>query len=91
MLLLWNELPYFHTVELIFHPCVEALVSGMLDLARLLEEYGCQVHKHPYVLGFAVSANQVKIVDYLLSNYKYPLNYEYVGPQNCIDVGQERL
>ena len=85
------DLPYFHTVELSLHPCIEALASGMLDIVKLMEEYGCQLHKNVYALGFAVRANQVEVVEYLLINYKYPLNYEYVGPWNCRLVGGEQL
>ena len=86
-----TNLPYFRTVELKFNPCIEALASGLLDMVKLMEEYECELLENIYALGFAVHGNQVEVVDYLLSNYKYPLNYEYVGPMNYIDVGTEQI
>ena len=88
------NLPYFHTVELRCHPCIAALASGMLDMVRLMEEYECELLEKIYPLGFAVRENQVEVVDYLLSNYKYPLNYDYVLPRNnykLIGVRSEQI
>ena len=74
-----TNLSHISTRRLHYHPCIAALTSGRLDLVRLMEEYGCQLHKHPYALSYAVRSNRVEMVDYLLSNYKYLLNNGYVG------------
>ena len=88
-----THLPYFDTVKLNSNPCIAALAStnSTPDMVRLMEEYGCQLHKHPYALSLAVCANRVEVVDYLLNNYKYPLNceYMYAGPTNCENIGSQ--
>ena len=80
-----TNLPYLNIEELDLHPYIRALKSGRLDMVRLMEEYGCQVHTHPYALSCAVSSNRVDSVDYLLRNYRYPMNYEYIKyrPEQC--------
>ena len=84
-----THLPYFDTFKLHSNPCIAALAStnSMPDMIRLFEEYGCQLHKHPYALSLAVRKGHVEVVDYLLNNYKYPLNYEYMyfGSTKCED------
>ena len=76
-----TSLPYVHTGEFDLHPCMEAIDSNEVGMVRLFEEYGCQSYKQPYALRYAVRRNRVKVVKYLLSNYKYPLNNEYMGEQ----------
>ena len=40
-------------------------------------EYGCELFKSPETLSIAIHANSVEVVEYLLCNHKYPLNYGY--------------
>ena len=58
-------------------PYVLAIRFNMLDIVRLMNEYGCQLYKSPEILSLAIRANSVEVVEYLLCNHKYPLNYEY--------------
>ena len=58
-------------------PYVLAIISNMLDVVRLMEEFGCQLYKYPEILSYAISGYCVDVVAYLLCNYKYPLNYGY--------------
>ena len=81
-----TNLPYINSVELDYNPWIAAFKSGRLNLVRLMEEYGCQIHKHPYALSYAVHANRVEMVEYLLNNYKYSLNFEYILPMNFQNV-----
>ena len=74
-----KSLPYVNTDDFYLHPCIEALGSNKVDMVRLFEEYGCQSYKHLYALSQAVRLKNVTVVEYLLSNYNYPLNKEYKG------------
>ena len=68
---------YLNSTQLDTDPYVLAIRSNMPDIVRLMDECGCELNKSPEVLSYAIRANRVKVVDYLLCNYKYPLNYEY--------------
>ena len=68
---------YPNATQLATGPYVLAIRSNMLDIVKLMVEYGCELYKSPEILSYAIRANSVKVVDYLLCNYKYPLNYEY--------------
>ena len=59
-------------------PYMLAISSNMTDAVRLMDEYGCQLYSATEVLNFAIRMGSVGVVDYLLSKYKYPLNYEYI-------------
>ena len=58
-------------------PYMFAIRCNMSDVVRLMDEYGCQLGKSPEILSHAIRNDSVDVVDYLLCNYKYPLNYEY--------------
>ena len=73
---------YLNATQLEADPYVLAIRSNMLDVVRLMDEYGCELNKSPEVLSYAIRANSVEVVDYLLCNYKYPLNYEYTDKYN---------
>ena len=67
--------------KMILHPCMQAIASGQVDMVKLFDKYGCQFYKHLYALSYAVRNGSVEVVKYLLSNYKYPLNSEYMAVQ----------
>ena len=68
---------YLDATQLKTDPCVFAIRGNMLDVVSLMDEYGCELFKSPAILSYAISTNSVQVVDYLLSNYKYSLNYGY--------------
>ena len=49
-----------------------------LDLVQLLERYNCPTFQSIKALRCVVQQNHLKIVEYLLRTYKYPLNTEYI-------------
>ena len=61
------------------HPCLVAITQGMVEVIRLLEEYGCQFCKRPEALIIAIRKKKVNVVKYLLRNHSFPINYEYAG------------
>ena len=67
------------TPALMCDPCIRCINYDTPKLVRLLEEHGCQLYKHTAPLIYAIRNVRVKVVKYLLSNYKYPMNYEYIG------------
>ena len=73
---------YPDATQIKIDPSVLAIRFNMLDIVRLMNEYGCQLYKYPEILSYAIRENNVQLVDYLLSNYKYPLNYEYIEKYN---------
>ena len=50
----------------------------MLDVVQLLEKYEQNTFQSLEALICAVHRNRLKMVNYLLSKYKYPLNIEYI-------------
>ena len=66
-------------------PYVRAIIVYRLDVVRLMDEHGCQLGKSPEILSIAIHTQSVEVVEYLLCNYKYPLNYGYTEKYN--DVG----
>ena len=68
---------YPDATQLKTDPYVLAIRFRKLDIVRLMDKYGCQLYKSTAILSLAICVNSVKVVDYLLCNYKYPLNYGY--------------
>ena len=68
---------YLDATQLKTDPYVFAIRFNMLDVVKLMDEYGCQVGKSPEILSYAIYADHVDVVEYLLCNYKYPLKYGY--------------
>ena len=60
------------------HPCMIAIRYDMLEIVKLLEEYGSQSSKSFTALRRAVLWGRVDVASYLLNKYKYPLNTEYI-------------
>ena len=58
-------------------PYMQAVKLNMVEVAKLMDEYGCQLYKSTDTLIYAIHANSVEVVDYLLCKHKYPLNDEY--------------
>ena len=73
---------YLDATQLKTDPYVLAIRFNMLDVVRLMDEYGCELYKSTEILSYAIRANNVQLIDYLLSNYKYPLNYGYTEKYN---------
>ena len=60
-------------------PYMEGIRLNMLEVVKLIDEYGCQLYKYTDTLHYAIHMNSVDVVDYLLRKHKYPLNDEYIG------------
>ena len=58
--------------------CMRCIDHDTPELVMLMEEHGFELCKHICALIYAIRNVKVKVVDYLLSNYNYPLNYEYI-------------
>ena len=71
------ECHYLDANQLHTDPYVLAIRSNKPDVLRLMDEYGCELSKSPEILSHAIRVNSVDVVDYLLCNYKYPLNCGY--------------
>ena len=63
-------------------PYVLAIRLNMLDVVKLMDKYGCELGKSPEILSYAIRNDCVDVVEYLLCNYKYPLNYGYTEKYN---------
>ena len=59
------------------NPCLLAISMDMLDVVQLLEKYEQQTFQSIEALICAVRRNSLKMTNYLVSRYKYPLNMEY--------------
>ena len=61
-------------------PCLAAMcdLSYGLEIVKLLEENGSQSYKSFEALRHAIFYDNVEVTLYLLNNYTYPLNIEYV-------------
>ena len=68
---------YVDATQLHTDPYVLAIRLDMLDVVRLMDKHGCQLGKSPEILSYAICNESEDVVDYLLRNYKYQLNYEY--------------
>ena len=64
-----------------WNACMPAISREMLDVVQLLEKYDQQTFQSIKTLQYAVSKRSLKIVNYLLSKYKYPLNMEYLDEE----------
>ena len=84
---------HFNATQLYTDPYVKAIKYKMLDVVRLMDEYGCELYKSLEFLSYAISADSVDVVEYLLSNYKYPLNYGYTVRYNdsSLDTGHQHF
>ena len=69
---------YPEATQLKHNPYVIAVIFNMVDVVRLMDKYGCELYKSPQILSYAIRNNSVDVVDYLLCNYKYPLNYGFI-------------
>ena len=68
---------YLEATQLKNNPYVLAIRLRRLDIVRLMDEYGCELCKSPEILRISIRVNSVEVVDYLICNYKYLLNYGY--------------
>ena len=59
-------------------PCMRAICEDELELVKLLDEYGSESCKSFIALRCAVILGHEDVVSYLLNNYTYPLNIEYI-------------
>ena len=60
-----------------YDPCMVAIKENMLQVVKLLEDYGSQALKCMTALRHAMIQRSVDVVNYLLSKYTYPLNGDY--------------
>ena len=64
-----------------WNPCVQAIAQDKIDVVQLLEHYEQHSFQSIEALKCAVRMNSLKMVNYLLSKYKYPfINIEYKYP-----------
>ena len=59
-------------------PYMKAVSMDMVDVVRLLDEHGNKRFQHFGYLRCAVIRSRGKVLKYLLSKYKYPLNHGYI-------------
>ena len=59
-------------------PCIRAICNNSLQIVKLLDKHGCQSCKTFSALRHAVLYNRVDVTKYLLNNYTYPLNIQYI-------------
>ena len=71
-----------NAIQLLTDPYVHAIILDIVDIVKLMDEYGCQLGKSPEILSIAIHTKSVEVVEYLLCNYKYPLNYGYIEKLN---------
>ena len=68
---------YLDATQMNTDPYVRAIRFDMLDVVRLMDKHGCELGKSPEILSYAICNESEDVVDYLLRNYKYQLNYEF--------------
>ena len=68
---------HLNRAQLTTDPYMIAIRRNKPDFVRLMDEYGCELGKSTTILSYAIVKKSVDVVDYLLCNYKYPLNYGY--------------
>ena len=69
---------YIDAKQLYTDPYIKAISFNKPNVVRLLDEYGFELGKYPEILSHAIRKKSVNVVEYLLCNYKYPLNYGYI-------------
>ena len=67
-------------------PYMLAIGSNKPDIVRLFEENGCQLYKAIDTLLYAICKGSERVVDYLLCNYKYPLNNGFTCSENRANI-----
>ena len=67
-------------------PCLTAICHDMLEIVKLLDEYGGQRCKSFAALRCALNFRSEAVLSYLLNKYTYPLNIEYCIYDNCENV-----
>ena len=73
---------YLNEAQLYTDPYMFAIINDRLDVLKLMDEYGCALGKSTESLCCAIYMKSVDVVNYLLCNYKYPLNYGYTEKFN---------
>ena len=68
----------FITPELKYDISMRCIDHDTPEIVKLMEDHGYQSYKHISALIYAIRNGKIKVVNYLLSNYKYSLNYEYI-------------
>ena len=66
-----------YTIKLLYDPFLLAIERNNMNIVKILEQNGCQMGKSLYALRSAVDTGNANVVQYLLFQYKYPLNQEY--------------
>ena len=77
----WRDVDYDKRYS---DPYMLAIRSNMSDVVRLMDQYGSQLYNAAEILNYAICERSVDVVDYLLSKYKYSLNYGYM--EKCIRI-----
>ena len=86
---------YVNEVQLDNDPYMLAICENKADMVKLMDDHGCKLYETHETLIYAISNNSVDVVNYLLGNHKYSLNYEYTKrdylERLCLDDHQTLL
>ena len=75
-----------HGIKRNTDPYMQAVKLNMLEVIKMMDEYGCQLYKSIDTLNYAIFMDSVEVVDYLLSKHNYPLNDEYSERYDKMEV-----
>ena len=64
--------------QLKFDSYMLAISMNKPEVLKLMEGHDCQLCKSDKALSYAVCMNSVEVLEYLLCNHKYSLNFEYI-------------
>ena len=69
---------YVTETQLDNDPYMLAICENKADMVKLMEEHGCKLFKSHEILTYAIRNNSMDVVNYLLGNHAYSLNYDYI-------------
>ena len=68
-----------------YDPVLGSIDFNMQDIIGVMERSGCQLYQHTAPLMYAVQNGMTEVVNYLLTNYKYLINFNYNLTHRRID------
>ena len=66
-------------------PVLRCFDFNMQEINKVMERSGCQLYQHTAPLMYAVQNGMAEVVNYLLTNYKYLINFNYNLTHRRID------
>ena len=73
---------YVTETQLDNDPYMLAICENKADMVKLMDEHGCKLYESHEILTYAIRNDSVDVVNYLLGNHKYSLNYDYIEKDN---------